>query len=119
TKAKAPSPGILNIMLISGLNMLPMKLTTPNPINISTQIKKGNKAGQTTLNQRSKPSNEALYASSGNIIMLDIIKRNNKALKYKVKYFLIIASPKIEDKIIYYINRKNNYTHYFYIEYRS
>ena len=90
-----------------------MKLTTPNPINISMHIKKGNRAGQTTLNQRFKPSREALYVSSGKIIMLDIIKRNNKALKYRAKYFLIIASPKIENKIIYYINKKNNYTHYF------
>jgi hypothetical protein len=74
TNAKAPSPGILNIILIRGLNMLPRKLTTPNPINISAHIKNGNRAGHTTLNHRFRPSNEALNVSSGNMIILDTMK---------------------------------------------
>lgn len=93
--------------------MLPRKLTTPNPINISAHIKNGNRAGHTTLNHRFRPSNEALNVSSGNMIILDTMKTNIKALVYTGIFFLLIASPNIKDGLLYYINRNHNYTCYF------
>ncbi|HYE09915.1 MAG TPA: hypothetical protein VEF53_07035, partial [Patescibacteria group bacterium] len=60
---KEPSPGTLNTGRMSGLKVEPNKLTIPSPISISTQIKKGRSAGQTTLNHSFRPSSEAVKAS--------------------------------------------------------
>ena len=95
--AKAPSPGMLNIILIRGLKILPRKLTTPSPISISAHIKKGKRAGNTTLNHRFRPSNEALNVSSGYMTMLNTIKTNIKAFVYTGIWFLLIASPDNND----------------------
>lgn len=73
--------------------MLPIKLTTPNPIRISVHIKKGRSAGHTTLNHKLRPSNEDLNVSWGYVIILVIIKIKIRALIYTEKFFLIKASP--------------------------
>jgi len=59
----------LNTGPIRGLKVDPNRLTIPKPISISTQIKKGRSAGQTTLNHSFKPSNAAEKASTGYLIM--------------------------------------------------
>ncbi|KUO70075.1 MAG: hypothetical protein APF77_24700 [Clostridia bacterium BRH_c25] len=68
-KPKEPSPGTLNTGLIRDLKVDPKKLTIPRPISISTQMKKGRSAGQTTLNQSFKPSDAAVKASLGYMTM--------------------------------------------------
>jgi hypothetical protein len=68
-KPKEPSPGTLNTGRIRGLKAEPKKLTIPRPIIISTHIKKGKSAGQTTLNQSFKPSSAAEKATLGYMIM--------------------------------------------------
>ncbi|MDD3706228.1 MAG: hypothetical protein PHC45_09240, partial [Clostridiaceae bacterium] len=58
----------------------PNRLTIPRPMRISTQIKKGRSAGQTTLNHSIKPSREAAKASSGYLTMN--ITRIQKIMEY-------------------------------------
>ena len=86
--ANAPSPGMLKIGRIIDLKQLPNRLTTPRPISISTQIKKGSSAGRTTLNQRSKPSCAAAKDSFGKIIMNMTSMQNISASKIADSSFL-------------------------------
>lgn len=115
TKAKAPSPGILNKKLMMGLKTAPIKFTTPRPISISTHMKKGSSAGHTTLNHRFRPSKEDLYAYSGNIIMQITIKRNIIEFSNIEGYFFCISSPKNNGNILYL----DNLIVYIYFNYKE
>jgi hypothetical protein len=59
-------PGVLNNGFISGWSSVPIKATTPVPINNSAPIKKGRRAGNTILNHVFIPLDAASKDSFGN-----------------------------------------------------
>jgi len=78
-RGKIPSPGVLKIGLIRGLNIFPIISINPNEINNSEIIKKGSKEGKMTLNHIRAPWLADCIDTKGlDIIPWRIIKSTNK-----------------------------------------